>query len=120
MKEEQNEINDATLYDEFEAVAYIRKQLKGNKSIEALSDDELMLILDTTYEFCETRGLTSITDEEDPEFDDVEIDIEEVYDYVIRECKKNDSPLSISLEDYVLIYDADTDYVESIIGEDEE
>ena len=76
--------NDDFLYDDDEAVRFIQnylpQDLKGK-----FSNDDILYILDLVYEYYETNGLFDDEDDDDKE---IEIDEDEVVEYVIKNLKR--------------------------------
>ena len=70
-------------YDEDESVKFIRKSLPEEMQNE-FSDDEINYIVDLVYEFYEEKGFL---DEDDDK--DIEIDEDELLDYVIENARKD-------------------------------
>ena len=77
--------NDDFLYDDDEAVRFIQnylpQDLKGK-----FSNDDILYILDLVYEYYETNGLFDDEDDADKE---IEIDEDEVVEYVIKNLKRD-------------------------------
>ena len=72
-------------YDDDEAVRFIQnylpQEMKGK-----FKDDDILYILDLIYEYYETNGLLGDDDDDDKE---VEIDEDEVIEYVIKNVKRD-------------------------------
>ena len=79
-----NELDDWQ-YDDDEAVRFIKnylpQELKGK-----FKDDDILYILDLIYEYYETNGLLGDDDDDDKE---VEIDEDEVVEYVVKNIKRD-------------------------------
>ena len=80
-----NQENDLQLeYDDDASIAFIQnylpQDLKGK-----FSDDDLYYIVDLIYEFYEDKGFMN----EDLENDEVEIDEDELIEFVVKQAKKN-------------------------------
>lgn len=97
-------------YDDDACIAFIRKQAAGNKVVSALSDDDIMYVIDLIYDFMESRGLMDEDDEED-----FEVDLEELYEYVTKNIKRDEFDFTLSEEDFILIYDAEASYTDTLI-----
>lgn len=97
-------------YDDDACIAFIRKQAAGNKTVGTLSDDDLMYIIDLVYDFMESRGLMDEDDEED-----FEVDLEELYQYVTKNIKRDGFDFNLSEEDFILIYDAEAEYTDTLV-----
>ena len=80
-----NQENDLQLdYDDDESVSFIKnylpQELKGK-----FSDDDLNYIIDLIYEFYEDKGFMDV----DLENEEVEIDEDELIEFVVKQAKKN-------------------------------
>ena len=76
--------NDAIMeYDEDESVKFIQKHLPEEMK-NVFSDDEVNYIVDLIYEFYDEKGF--LDENEDA---DVEIDEEELLEYVIKNARKD-------------------------------
>lgn len=71
-------------YDEDESVKFIQKHLPEEMQ-NKFSDDEINYIVDLVYEFYEEKGFL----EEDDD-NDIEIDEDELLDYVIKNARKDE------------------------------
>lgn len=76
--------------DEAEVIAYIRENAAkkyGENFLQSLSDDDITYIIDIAYDYYEDKGALEV----DVEPDDVSIDIdtEDLLNYVERELKKD-------------------------------
>lgn len=78
-----SEENKVLEYDEEDSVRFIQEHLPEELQNE-FSDDEINYIVDVIYEFYEEKGYL---DEDDD--DEVEIDEDELLDYVIKNANKN-------------------------------
>ena len=104
-----NEDNELLFeYDEDDAVAFIQnylpQEMKGK-----FSDDELNYIIDLIYEFYEDKGFL---DEENDDID-VEIDEEELIEFVVKQAKK-DKVGKFSPEDITFIVQGELAYCDSL------
>ena len=70
-------------YDEGDSVKFIRNYLPQELK-EKFSDDDINYIIDLIYEYYEEKGF--MDDEAD---DEVNIDEDELIDYVIKNAKRN-------------------------------
>ncbi|HKL92633.1 MAG: hypothetical protein PHN20_03450 [Bacteroidales bacterium] len=102
---ETNE-NDFLPYDEVDAIRFIRNQLSQELK-EKLSDDALTYIVDLMYEFYEEKGYLT---EEDVE---VDIDLDELTAYVIKNAKRDDMG-NYSAEEIQFVVDAEIAYCDSL------
>lgn len=96
-------------YDEDQAIAYIRKAV-GEEVSNQYSDDELLLVIDTIWDYYERKGLTSLsrklTDEE-------VLDEADLTKFVSKEIK-SDGQFLMDPADLGKIIEAELDYEESI------
>jgi hypothetical protein len=78
------DVNDEDFmdYDDDEAILFIRNQLPQEMK-EKFSDDDLNYLIDLIYEYYEKKGF--LNDEET----EVDIDLDELTAYVIKNAKKN-------------------------------
>jgi hypothetical protein len=70
-------------YDEDDSVKFIRKHLPEEMK-EQFSDDEINYVVDLIYEFYDEKGFYDGNDD-----DEVEIDEDELLDYVLRNAQKD-------------------------------
>ena len=77
-------------YDEDEAVKFIRSFIPEEIK-DKYTDDEILFVIDTIWDYYESKGLTSLPslDEEEEE----QVDIDDMADYVNKEVKKDDELL---------------------------
>ncbi|MDR0794502.1 MAG: hypothetical protein LBE79_00360 [Tannerella sp.] len=103
MNEEQEFI-----YDDEDAVKYIQnylpQELKGK-----FSDDDINYLIDLIYEFYESKGCFGNDDEETI----IEIDEDELIQYVIKNAQK-DGVGKFNAEEISFIVQGELDYCESI------
>ena len=103
-----NEVDDWQ-YDDDEAVRFIQnylpQELKGK-----FKDDDILYILDLIYEYYETNGLLGDDDDDDKE---VEIDEDEVVEYVIKNIKR-DHIGRFEPEEVRFIVQGEMEYCESL------
>jgi len=93
-------------YDEDEAILFIRNQLPQELK-EKFSDDDLNYLVDLIYEFYEEKGF--LTEEET----EVDIDLDELTAYVIKNAKKD--KVGIYTEDEIhFVVDAEIEYCDSL------
>lgn len=104
-----NTENDPIGYDEDDAVKYIQnhlpQELKGK-----FSDDEINYIIDIIYEFYENKGLL---DEDASEDLVIDIDEDELIEFVIKNTKK-DKLTKLTSEEITFIIQAELAYCESL------
>lgn len=101
-----DQIEDS-IYDDEEAVRFIQSHIP--QEIQGkYSDDDILLISDTVYDYYQSNGWID-SDEE------VEIDVEDIVNYIIKQCKKDpDCHFDLNPEYIYWIVEAEIDYEESI------
>ena len=99
--------NDELLYDEDDSVKFIQnylpQELKGK-----FSNDDINYIVDLIYDFQESNGM--LDDDGD---DEIEIDEEEVVNYVIKNAQK-DGVGKFEPEEITFIVQGELEYCDSI------
>ena len=99
--------NDELLYDEDDSVKFIQnylpQELKGK-----FSNDDINYIVDLIYDFYESNGM--LDDDVD---DEIEIDEEEVVNYVIKNAQK-DGVGKFEPEEITFIVQGELEYCDSI------
>lgn len=99
--------NDELLYDEDDSVKFIQnylpQELKGK-----FSNDDINYIVDLIYDFYESNGM--LDDDSD---DEIEIDEEEVVNYVIKNAQK-DGVGKFEPEEITFIVQGELEYCDSI------
>ena len=99
--------NDELLYDEDDSVKFIQnylpQELKGK-----FSNDDINYIVDLIYDFYEPNGM--LDDDGD---DEIEIDEEEVVNYVIKNAQK-DGVGKFEPEEITFIVQGELEYCDSI------
>lgn len=98
------EKNDLLVYDEDDAVKFIRK---NNPSL-TLDDNQINYIIDLVYDYYESRGLL----DEDKE-ESVEIADDELIEYVIASARK-EKIYTLSDEDVAVVVEGELDYCDSL------
>lgn len=93
-------------FDEIKAIAYIKAHA-GDAAIAAYDDDDILLVIDTIFEYFEKY-------DENMDFDD---DVEKVSAYVKRQLAK-DKDNQISLDHVLSIVKAETAYEETLDREE--
>ncbi|MDE6298461.1 MAG: hypothetical protein K2M10_02260 [Muribaculaceae bacterium] len=101
--------NSDAVYDEDKAIKFIREELPQNIS-EKYSDDEILFIIDTIWDFYEKEGMLTINLDV---VEEEESDPKKLIDYVKKEIKR-DNQLMMDPADIPLIVKAELDYEESI------
>lgn len=97
------------VFDEDKAVAFIRESI-GSKISEKYSDDELLFIIDTIWDYYENKGFLSLDmDETEEEI----LDADDLINYVKKEVA-NDEELVMDPSDIGLIVKAELEYEESL------
>lgn len=99
--------NDELLYDEDDSVKFIQnylpQELKGK-----FSNDDINYIVDLIYDFYESNGML-----DDYGDDEIEIDEEEVVNYVIKNAQK-DGVGKFEPEEITFIVQGELEYCDSI------
>lgn len=97
------------IYDDSEAVKFIQEHLPQEVQGK-YADDDILLMTDIMVEFYERNGwLDSDEDEE------IEIDVEEIVNYVANACKKDkDCKFDTNPELIRWVIEAELDYEESL------
>lgn len=99
------------LYDDEDAIAFIRKTLSPEQN-KALDDDDLYNVIDLVYEYYEDHGYTN--EDEDTE---VLLDVDDICRYIKEIMAKDDmEPLDDDLLETLV--EAELDYEDSLAGED--
>lgn len=100
--------NDDMIYDEDDSVKFIQnylpQELKGK-----FSDDDINYIVDLIYDFYDTKGYLDDSDSED----EVDIDEEELVEYVIKNAQK-DKVGKFEPEEITFIVQGELEYCDSI------
>ena len=99
--------NDELLYDEDDSVKFIQnylpQELKGK-----FSNDDINYIVDLIYDFYESNGMLDVDGD-----DEIEIDEEEVVNYVIKNAQK-DGVGKFEPEEITFIVQGELEYCDSI------
>ena len=103
---EENELQFE--YDDDAAIAFIRNYLPLEVK-EKFSDDELNYIIDLIYEYYENEGYL----DEDDEDKEIEIDEDELTEFVIKQAKK-DKIGKFEAEDIIFIVQGELAYCDSL------
>ncbi len=98
------EKDDLLVYDEDEAVKFIRKNNPGL----SLGDDEINYVIDLIYDYYESRGFLDEKNEEE-----VEIADDELIEYVVANIRK-DGIYKLSEEDITVVVQGELDYCDSL------
>lgn len=100
--------NDDMIYDEDDSVKFIQnylpQELKGK-----FSNDDINYIVDLIYDFYESKGYL----EEDDKDDEIEIDEDELVEYVAKNAKK-DGVGKFEPEEITFIVQGELEYCDSI------
>ena len=102
--------DDLKTYDEDEAVKFIRAFIPEDIKTK-YTDDEILLVIDTIWDFYESKGLTTLPTEEEEDEEQVEID--EISAYVAKEIKK-DGELIMDPSDIKFIVQGELAYEETL------
>ena len=97
------------IFNEEEAVNFIRKALPENISMK-FSDDELLTIIDIIWDYYENHGLLSLNVEETEE---EQLDPDDLIAYVKKSIKEDDE-LMMDPKDIDLVVKAELDYEASL------
>ena len=98
------------IYDDEEAVKFIQNYLPQDLK-DKFSDDDINYIIDLIYEFYESKGYFEDEDEDDDSY--VDIDEEELIQYVINNAKK-DGVGKYNTDEIAFIVQGELEYCESI------
>lgn len=96
-------------FDEDEAVAFIRKSISPEVSAR-YSDDEILLVVDTIWDFYASKGFVSLSAERT---DDEKAHLDKMTAFVKKEIKADDEIL-MDLADLDVIIKAELEYEQSI------
>ena len=97
------------IFDEDKAVAFIRNAI-GQKISEKYSDDEILFVIDTIWDYYENNGYLSLDlDETEEEI----MDSDELINYVKKEVA-NDEEIMMDPSDIGQIVKAELEYEESL------
>ena len=99
-----------TEYNEDDAIAYMQKFMPSD-SKHTYGEDDLLLVIDTIFEYYEKKGLFDVSLGND---DDVEeIDVEDLIKYVKKQLKK-DKDNVIDLGDVEYLVRGELEYEDSL------
>lgn len=97
------------VFDEEKALAFIRNYI-GEKISAKYSDDEILFVIDTIWDYYEDKGFLSLDlDETEEEI----LDSDQLIDYVKKEVA-NEQELIMDPSDISLIVKAELEYEESL------
>lgn len=97
------------VFDEDKALQFIREAV-GQKVSEKYSDDEILFIIDTIWDYYENNGFLSLDlDETEEEI----LDSDDLINYVKKEVS-NDEELMMDPADIATIVKAELEYEESL------
>ena len=97
------------IYDDAEAVKFIQSHLPQELQGK-YADDDILLMTDIMVEFYERNGWLDSDDDEE-----IEIDVEEIVNYVANACKKDkDCKFDTDPESVRWVVEAELDYEESL------
>lgn len=97
------------VFDEEQAVRFIRQAI-GQKISDKYSDDEILFVIDTIWDYYENNGFLSLDMEETEE---EILDSDALVDYVKKEVA-NEEELVMDPSDIGLIVKAELEYEESL------
>ena len=98
-------------YDDAASVAFIRNYIPQELK-ELLSDDDIVYFVDLIYDYYESRGYIS-EDEDLSDEEPIEVDEDELVDYVVRNAKK-DGVGKFDPDQIRFIVQGELEYCESI------
>lgn len=101
--------NNNYVFDEDKALDFIRKAI-GEKISEKYSDDEILYVIDTIWDYYENNGFLSLDMDET---DDEILDTDDLINYVKKEAA-NDEELMMDPADIGQIVKAELEYEESL------
>lgn len=101
--------SDQYRFDEDEAVKFIRGEISAQAN-EKYSDDEILFIIDTIWDYYEKNGFLSLNLDE---IEEEQLDPDELVRYVKKEVKNSDEIL-MDPKDVESIVKAELDYEESL------
>jgi len=99
------ELEDS-IFDDAAAVKYIQSHLP-QEAQEKFTDDEVLYISDTVYDYYESNGFLSADADEE-----VDIDMDEITEYVVKGAKRHGFNFDPELVRWVI--EAEMDYEESL------
>ncbi len=97
-------------YDDAEAVAFIQKCLPIDLK-DKLEEDDILYLIDLIYDFYESRGLIDIAN--DGEGETVEVDMDELVEYVIKNASE-DGVGKFTSDEIIQVVQGEIGYCESI------
>ena len=100
------------IYDDDEAVKFIRNYLPQELK-KKLSDDDINYFIDLIYEYYESKGVFLIDDNDKAEDILVEIDEDELMEFVIRNAEK-DGVGKFNSDEIAFIVQGELEYCDSI------
>ncbi len=100
-----NDVKDPLEYDDEAAIAFIRNRIPQEMKTK-FGDDDLYYLLDAIYDYYEQKGYLKDDD------DTVEIDLDELSDYVFKAAKKE--KMAIEKDEVGFIVDAEIAYCDSL------
>lgn len=101
--------NQQFKFDEDNAIKFIRNDIPSEVS-QKYSDDEILFIIDTIWDYYEQKGFLSLNLEET---EDEVMDIDDLTKYVKKEVR-NDKELLMDPKDIEVIVKAELNYEESL------
>ncbi len=101
--------NNQYLFDEDDAVKFIRAELPPAVS-EKYEDDDILCIIDIIWDYYEKKDFLSLSS---VVTEDEQLDVDDLVKYVKKEVK-NDRELILDLEDVEMVVKAELDYEESL------
>ena len=98
--------NDPLEYDDQKAIAFIRNQVPQDLKSKLDDDNDCYILLDAIYDYYEEKGYLKDDD------DTVEIDLDDLSDYVFKASKKEKMPLT--REEVGFFVDAEIAYCDQL------
>ncbi len=97
-------------YDDAEAVAFIQKYLPIDLK-DKFGEDDILYLIDLIYDFYESRGLIDMAN--DGEDETVEVDMDELVEYVIKNAQE-DGVGKFTSDEITQVVQGEIGYCESI------
>lgn len=108
-----SEENKVMEYDEDDSLEFIKEHLPEDLK-EGLSDDDIDYVVDLIYEYYDEKGF--LDDDDDS---DIEIDEDELYEYVLKVVREDEST-TLTDDQVEAIITGELDYCDSINFFDED
>lgn len=102
-------MSNQNVFDEDEAVKFIRRELSENVNMQ-YTDDEILYVIDIIWDYYEKEGLLELSSELT---DEEELDVNDLTEYVKRQLAR-DKEILMDPKDVGLIVKGELDYEESL------